>query len=230
MHKRKFSLIKHFTTDFTIFCLFYLSNKKISEEKITKLRKKEITKNSFMKITKISTLLNIFCKNLQKDLAKWLWFTTLIFYIVWYFILCGILYCVVFYNVWNFILCSILFYRVNRLLKQIIFFKFQLRVRAYDSNNKNQFVEENVLINVIRNINPPRFVQRAYTRTISEDMAITSLVVNTTATDADNVSQVSFCCWYACQRLAISLGTPVSSTIQEINTSINNNYNVVIIL
>ncbi|KAJ8318063.1 hypothetical protein KUTeg_003154 [Tegillarca granosa] len=42
--------------------------------------------------------------------------------------------------------------------------QFSLRIRAYDSNNKLQYDDEDLLINVNRNINPPRFVERTYDR------------------------------------------------------------------
>ncbi|KAJ8319080.1 hypothetical protein KUTeg_004171 [Tegillarca granosa] len=64
--------------------------------------------------------------------------------------------------------------------------RYLLRVRIYDTANPSLYAEENVVINVVRNPNQPRFTQTPYDITIPEKYPIGSFVLAVNATDIDN--------------------------------------------
>ena len=70
----------------------------------------------------------------------------------------------------------------------MIFFFCQLRVRAYDSANPKAFSEEDVTINILRNVNRPSFGASSFSTRISEAMLIGTSVIQLTASDVDKVS------------------------------------------
>lgn len=61
-------------------------------------------------------------------------------------------------------------------------------MQAYDSSVPSQTTTADLTINVLRNINPPVFSQDTYSTRISEAASIGSRLIDTTATDLDNVS------------------------------------------
>ncbi|XP_041364043.1 protocadherin Fat 4-like [Gigantopelta aegis] len=63
---------------------------------------------------------------------------------------------------------------------------YVLRVRAYDSANPEAFTEEDVTINIRRNVNMPTFGASTFSARISEAMLIGNSVIQLTATDVDN--------------------------------------------
>lgn len=80
-------------------------------------------------------------------------------------------------------------------------------MQAYDSSVPSQTTTADLTINVLRNINPPVFSQDTYSTRISEAASIGSRLIDTTATDLDNVSLQSSSSfshfdisWYLCIR------------------------------
>ena len=67
---------------------------------------------------------------------------------------------------------------------------FQLRVEAYEVLRPDVRVQENVLIDVIRNPSAPIFGSNFYTSTIPESLAQGLSVLKVSATDSDGVSSV----------------------------------------
>ena len=69
-----------------------------------------------------------------------------------------------------------------------MFMSLQLRIIAFDSAVSYQTDESTVIINMVRNENPPIFIEEPYVTTIAESFAIGQSVYRITATDADGVS------------------------------------------
>ncbi|KAH3873285.1 hypothetical protein DPMN_036517 [Dreissena polymorpha] len=65
---------------------------------------------------------------------------------------------------------------------------FQFRVRVYDDADTTRFDDSNVTVSVIQNPSGPNFLNDPYSVTISDNHALGSIVVNTTAVDLDGVS------------------------------------------
>ena len=63
----------------------------------------------------------------------------------------------------------------------------QLVVRAYDSAFPIQRATADVNIFVVRNENPPFFINEPYTRDLTEDFDLGGSVIRVTAVDNDNV-------------------------------------------
>lgn len=59
---------------------------------------------------------------------------------------------------------------------------------AFDTAVQSQIAEALVSINMIRNENPPIFVNEPYTTTVPESISLGSSIYKISATDADNVS------------------------------------------
>ena len=73
-----------------------------------------------------------------------------------------------------------------------MFMSLQLRIIAFDSAVSYQTDESTVIINMVRNENPPIFIEEPYVTTIAESFAIGQSVYRITATDADGVSVVVY--------------------------------------
>ena len=68
------------------------------------------------------------------------------------------------------------------------FTKLQLRVTAFDTAVQSQVAEALVSVNMIRNENPPIFINEPYQTTLTESESLGSSIYKISATDADNVS------------------------------------------
>ena len=76
----------------------------------------------------------------------------------------------------------------NLILTIITIILFQLTVAAYDTAFPQQRTEANVNIFVVRNENPPFFIDEPYSARISEELDIGVSIINVRAVDNDNVS------------------------------------------
>ena len=63
----------------------------------------------------------------------------------------------------------------------------QLRVIGYDSLTPFQRATAEVIITILRNVNPPIFTPDTYSRTIAEDTEVGTSLLTVTANDADQV-------------------------------------------
>lgn len=68
-----------------------------------------------------------------------------------------------------------------------IVFNIQFKVIAADNSTSPRKSEVTVYVNVLRNLNPPVFVQKVYNATISEYAAIQTSVIQVRATDQDAI-------------------------------------------
>lgn len=93
-------------------------------------------------------------------------------------------------NLFSEVLDFILSYKLEFFVSDILWKSYftQLRVTAFDTAVQSQVAEALVSINMIRNENPPIFVNEPYTTTVPESLGLGSSVYKISATDADNVS------------------------------------------